>query len=502
MQHLVIFAYFAVLLVIGWIASRRIHNLTDYYIGGKNLGYWVAAFSARASGESAWLYLGLTGLGALVGLPALWVVFGETLGVAIAWFLMAQPFKRATDDYRSITIPDYLVSRFSSETSSARTPHLIRLCAASALTLFVTIYVSAQIDATGKAFDNFLGLNYYVGVIVGFGTVVTYTLSGGFLAVAWSDLFQGLLMLVGLTVLPITAFAAVPAGTNLGLEVAAMGDGLISVWGPGGFTFSNVLIIISYAAIGLGFLGSPHVFVRFMAIRGESEIRMGRWIAVTFTILADSGAVLSGLLGRYLLVGTDGNFSSLLGPNGEQVLPELVNYLFPPLLASLFVLAVLAAIMSSIDSLLVVASAAITRDFYQQTIKPQLSSESLTRISRWVILGLSAIALVISLTVSYMYPDRTIFWYIIFGWSGIAATFCPMIVLSLVWRRYNAQGALTSMLTGLICVPLFKFGVPLIPHWGPIISQAEEMAPSFLAALLTGILATLLTDRSHTTSSG
>lgn len=495
MQYIVIAAYFAVLLVIGAVAARRVHDLSDYYVGGKRLRYWVVAFSARATGESAWLYLGLTGLGALVGLRTMWVVVGEVLGVGIAWFLMAAPFKRATDQFRSITVPDYLVSRFLGAAPSPRIAALLRLVAAGSLALFVTIYVSAQIDATGKAFNSFLGWNYYVGALVGFGIVVAYTFSGGFIAVSWSDLFQGLLMLVGLLLLPIGALAAIGGGVDLGSGLAGLADGFTSIWGPGGLTLSNLLIVIAYAAIGLGFLGSPQVFVRFISIRDEQEIRAGRWVALAFTILTDGGAVVAGMLGRYLLVGPDGNFVAQLGADGERVLPGLVNGLFPPVVGGLYVAAVLAAIMSTIDSLLVVASSAITRDMYQQTWKPHVTNESLIRLSRWVTLLLAALALSVSLAVSFLYPGRTIFWYVIFGWSGIAATFCPMIVLSLLWPRYNVYGAFASMLTGLLAVPAFKFGFPLLPVWGPYISLVEELAPSFVLALLAGIVATYITAK-------
>ena len=169
MTYLVIATYFGVLLWIGAVAARRVHTLSDYYVGGKNLGYWVVAFSARATGESAWLYLGLTGLGAMVGLPALWVVVGEVVGVAGGWFLMARPFKRVTDGFGSITIPDYLVSRFAHGPHADDWTRILRWVAAAALAGFVTIYVSAQIDATGKAFANFLDWNYYAGALIGFG---------------------------------------------------------------------------------------------------------------------------------------------------------------------------------------------------------------------------------------------------------------------------------------------------------------------------------------------
>jgi sodium/proline symporter len=497
MLYAVILAYFAILLMIGVIASRRIHNLADYYVGGKQLGYWVVAFSARASGESAWLYLGLTGLGAMVGMRGMWVVAGECLGVAIAWFCLAAPFKRATDEFGSITIPDYLVSRFTTPGQSPRLAQVLRLTAAVALTLFVTIYVSAQIDATGTAFESFLDWNYFAGAVFGFLIVVVYTLSGGFVAVAWSDLFQGLLMLVGLVVLPVAAFLSINS-SDIWNQLESMQTGLTSLWGPGGASIENVFIIVGYLAIGLGFLGSPQVFVRIISIRDEDEIRRGRWVAIAFTLLTDAGAVLAGLFGRSLLSSTNAATSlfgsgSLLGPGGQNVLPLTVEYLFPPIIVGLYIAAVLSATMSTIDSLLVVASSAVTRDVYQQSFRPDTDAERLTRLSRWVTLALAIVALAVALTVAWLVPGRTIFWFVIFGWSGIAATFCPVIVLSLLWQRYNVYGALTSMVTGFMCVPLFKFGVPLIPHWGTMLSSAEELAPSFLAAIVTGVTVTLAT---------
>jgi len=318
MQYVVILGYFAALLAIGIVASRRVKNLSDYYVGGKKLGYWVVAFSARASGESAWLYLGLTGLGALVGARAYWVVVGEVVGVALAWAFMARPFKAATDRYGSVTVPDYLESRFGGP-GSAQAARALRLFAAIALAVFVTIYVSAQIDATGKAFDSFLGWNYYAGVVVGFGIVLVYTGSGGFVAVAWSDLFQGILMLIGLCVLPVTAWLMLQETPGAGLQ--GLADGFLSLWGAGGPGLANGLIIIGYLAIGLGFLGSPQVFVRFISIRSEDEIRAGRRVAILFTILTDAGAVASGMLGRALLVGDAGSFEQVLGAGGERVLP-------------------------------------------------------------------------------------------------------------------------------------------------------------------------------------
>ncbi|MCH8245928.1 MAG: sodium/proline symporter [Bacteroidetes bacterium] len=487
--YVVLFAYFLTLFGIGFFASRRIKTLGDYFVGGKRLGYWVVAFSARATGESAWLLLGLTGLGAMVGLSGLWVVAGEVLGVGFAWFYMAKPFKRESDAFDSITIPDYLVSKFDDGTEDgARMTRLVRILSAGALAIFVTIYVSAQIDATGKAFESFLSWDYYTGILIGFGVVVVYTFSGGFVAVAWSDLFQGSLMLLGLVAVPLFAFISIPDGQSLLEGLRSIDPGLVNLWGLGGFSLENVLLIVSYAAIGIGFLGSPQVFVRFMSIRGEGEINKGRWVAIVFTLLTDLGAVFTGILGRYLLVGPGRDPEAVLSGAAESVLPMLVEHLFPAVIVGIYIAAVLAAIMSTIDSLLVVASSAVTRDFYQQIYHPTLSNESLTRRSRIVTLAMAVAALALALTVSFLSPDRTIFWFVIFGWSGIAATFVPVMLLSLFWKGYTVRGVIASMITGFFSIPLFKFAIPAIPEIGIYFELMGEMAPSVICALAAGVV--------------
>ena len=279
--------YLFVLLLIGVMASRRMKDVRDFFAAGKQLSYWATAFSARATGESAWLLIGLTGMGAAIGVHAFWVVVGEVLGVTAAWLLMSRRFKRLTDRYDSITIPDYLESRF------ADTRHLLRVVSAVALVIFVTIYVSAQIDATGKAFETFLEWNYYTGALVGFAVVLVYCVSGGFLAVAWSDVFQGALMFLGLVILPIVGFAH--AG---GVEVVLEGlhqidlksdDVKLLNWSGGSeWSFNSILSAIALSLIGLGFLGSPQIFVRFLALRDEREISKGASVAIIWTLLAET----------------------------------------------------------------------------------------------------------------------------------------------------------------------------------------------------------------------
>lgn len=481
-QYLVLFFYFLVLFGIGIVASKRIKNIEDYYVGGKKLNYWVVAFSSRATGESAWLLLGLTGLGAVAGISAFWVVVGEVLGVSVAWLLMAKKFKRLTDKYKAITVPDFLVSHFD-----AKTNHL-RIISATILSIFVVIYVSAQIDAIGSAFESFLDWNYYMGALLGFVIVMLYISYGGFLAVAWSDLFQGSLMFLGLVILPVYIFFTFDKGISVVDGLYQIDPGLLNIWGSGGPTWLNISTIFGYAMIGLGFMGSPQLFVRFMSIKNESEINKGRWVAIIFTLLTDAGAVCIGILGRYLFTSSGQDVQEIFGNNAQNVLPYLVENTMPLVISGFFIAVVLAAIMSTIDSLLVVASSAIARDFYQQIVNPEVDPDRLARMSKIITVIMGVLAFFIALGVAVTSPTRTIFWFVIFGWSGIAAAFCPVIILTLFWKGFNERGAIAGMITGFISIPLFEFIMPAIPEIGIYFTQVAELLPSFLMAMLAGYI--------------
>ncbi|MCP5052725.1 MAG: sodium/proline symporter [bacterium] len=468
--------YLLILLVIGIVASRRMKTLSDFIVGGKRFGFFSAAFSARATGESAWLLLGLTGMGAAIGVQAFWVVVGEVLGVGVAWIFMARRFKSLTDRYDSITVPDYLESRFRENT------HLLRMVSAIALVIFVTVYVSAQIDATGQAFEKFLGWNYFHGALLGFFIVILYTTFGGFIAVVWSDVFQGIMMVLGLVVLPIVGL--ISAG-GLGAVLEGLGgqDPILLSWvGAGGWTATNIAYILSLLTIGLGFLGSPQIFVRFISLKSKKEIGRGTVVAIVWTVLADSGAVLVGMVGRHLL-GAEGMT--------EDVLPNLVAHLMPALIVGIYIAIVLAAIMSTVDSLLMVATSAAVRDYYQKTRNPNMSGESLVGFSRIATVALALVALGVAMAVALLTKDRTIFWFVIFGWSGIAATFCPTIILSLFWSRFTAKGALLAMISGFVCVPVFKFVAPALAGVGGFFNALGELPPAFLVSGTIGVIASL-----------
>ena len=476
-KFIVLGIYVAILFLIGILASRRVNSLSDFYLGGKRLGYWAVAFSARATGESGWLLIGLTGMGALSGLSAYWVVVGEVLGVAVSWWFMAKRFKRKSDAYGSITIPDYLESHFKS------TKKTLRILSASILSIFVIIYVSSQIDVTGKAFESMMGLDYFTGAIIGFLIVLSYIFIGGFVAAVWSDMFQGILMFLGLVLLPIVVFFSMNGTPGVFESLNAIDPALTNVFGTSDDMWMNIATMLGFALIGLGFLGSPQVYVRFMSIRDESEIDKGKWVAIIFTLFTDAAAVTIGILGRVFFTESGQDPQVVLGVGAENVLSMLTEQFLPYVLVAIYVAIVLSAIMSTIDSLLVIASSAITRDFYQKIFKPNLGEKEMVKISRWVTLIMSVIALIIAMVIAKISPDRTVFWMVIFGWSGIAATFCPVIILSLFWEGLTEKGAIASMITGFLCVPFFKFVVIPMEGIGPYFEKLDVLGPSFLISM-------------------
>lgn len=485
-KYSMLFLYLAVLIFLSVIAAKRVKDIKGYITGNKTLGFWVAAFSAQATGESAWLLLGVTGMGAMVGFSAYWIVVGELFGVWVAWFLMAERYKKLTDKYDSITMTDYLVSRFRVKT------HTLRLVASISLAVFILIYISAQIDATGSAFERFLEWDYHTGAVVGFLIVVVYSVMGGFIAVAWTDMFQGAVMVVSLVALPLVAYLMLGPSDQVYDTLSGIDPGLVNIWGNGGLTPMNFAIVLGMMLIGLGFMGSPQVFARFLAIKNLDEIKRGRWVAMLFTFLVDAAAVSIGILGRYLFTEAGADPTEALGNGAQNVLPTLVEYVFPLILVGLYVAAVLSAIMSTVSSLLIVAAGSITHDIYRKMFNESLDGDKSAKISRYLTIIYAALALAIAITVSVVSPSRTIFWFVIFGWSGIAATFCPMVIMSLFWKGFTARGAIAAMLGGFIMTILAKFVFGEMDVIGPYFVAMETMPPAFLFSFIVGYVVSIM----------
>ncbi len=465
-----VFAGYLVLLVLLTVwSSRESRTVEGYYIAGKKLPYWVVAFSTNATGESGWLILGLTGMGYAVGLHAMWVVVGEIIGVSLAWLVVARRLRRDTGSYKSITLPDYLESRFSDAS------HILRFISVSVIVVMAATYIGAQLVATGKAFSDFMHTGYVWGVIIGAGITFAYTAAGGFKAVCYTDVFQGVLMLFGLIVLPVAAVHAAGGWHGVTEGLAHIDPKLMSWYGPHGDSAAGIIAIASFLAIGLPFMGVPQLLVRYMSIRSESEVRTAAAISIACLFFFTFGAVLTGMAGRVL-------FPHLSDP--ELIMPTLSHALFSPVMTGLLVVVLLAAIMSTVDSLFILASSAVTRDLVQRVFCPSMPDATVARLGQvvTVIIGIAGMLIALS-------QNRMIFWFVLFSWSGLGATFGPVILCCLYWKGTTRAGVAAGMLAGFLTTVLW---VQYLKSWS---LGLYELIPAFIAGLLATVLVSRTTSR-------
>jgi len=463
--------YLLILAALAWWSRTETRSMSGYFIAGKKLPPWVVAFSTNATGESGWLLLGLTGMGYAVGAQAFWVVAGEVLGIALAWTLMARRLKRLADRTEAITVPDVLAARFNDPR------HLLRIISVLIILVMVGAYVAAQMVATGKAFAGFTQFNYAQGVLIGATVIIAYTLVGGYKAVAWTDLVQGSLMLLGLVVLPIIAIHAAGGWSQVIHELRAQDTGLLSPWGPAGKSGASLVAIFSFLAIGLPFMGVPQLMVRFMSARSEESLVPAMTISILVIFCFDMGAVLTGMAGRAL-------FPEVADP--ESILPLLSSELLPPILAAVMMVVVLAAIMSTVDSLLILASSAVVRDYLQKIRGSMKTDPSLAATGKFVTLVIGLIGVIFALQQSPL-----IFWFVLFAWSGLGAAFGPVLLCTLWYPRTNLWGALAGMLAGFLTTMAWVLWFKSMT-WNLL-----EIIPGFIMGMIVTISVSRLVGKVH-----
>jgi len=463
----VLAAYGLVLLGIGLWGRDASRDVAGYFVAGKTLPSWVIAFSTNATGESAWLLLGLTGMGYAVGVHALWVVLGEVLGVTLGWVLVALPFKEYTDRYGAITVPDYLEARFRD------TRHRFQVIGLLVILTMVTAYTAAQFTAMGKAFGSFVGTSYGAGVAIGAVIILFYTTVGGFKAVAYSDLFQGALMFLGLLVMPFIGMGAAGGWSAALASLHAENPALLKPMGDLGFTVAGVISAMGFVAVGFTFLGAPQLLVRWMSARDRRDIVDGSLIAVLCIIVFDLGAVFTGIAGRAL-------FPGLI--DQETVLPTMAVDLLPAVFAGVFLAIVLAASMSTVDSLLILASSSVARDVVQKIFRPDLSERRIAWIGRLTTAAIGAVALLFALA-----QVRVVFWFVLFAWSGLAAAFTPVVLCSLFWKRTTREGAIAGMIAGFVTAVVWVIGLKAR------VFDLYEMIPGFAVGFAVTIGVSLAT---------
>ncbi|MBV7262674.1 sodium/proline symporter PutP [Photobacterium sp. WH77] len=432
--------YLIAMLAIGYYAYKRTANSSDYFLGGRSLGPWPAALSAGASDMSGWLLLGLPGYAFAAGIESLWLAGGLLLGTYLNWLICAKRLRTYTiTAENAITIPEYLSNRFKDNSK------LIQTISAFFILLFFLFYTSSGLVAGGKLFETVFGMDYKIAVVIGTLCVVSYTLFGGFLAVSWTDLVQGLLMAAALMIVPI---AAMQGGFgDLAASLEAKNPELMTLFNDVKGEPLTVISIISLAAWGLGYFGQPHILARFNATRSNRDITTARRIAVIWSALSMAGAILVGLVG---ILYADNQLGGNLA-DGEKIFMLLVNAIFHPVLAGILLAAILAAIMSTADSQLLVSSSALAEDFYKQVIRKNASTEEIVTVGRVAVIVLSIIALMLA-----MNPDSTVLGLVSYAWAGFGAAFGPALLLSLYWKEMNRNGALAGIVIGALTVVIWK----------------------------------------------
>ncbi|SDN54476.1 sodium/proline symporter [Fictibacillus solisalsi] len=459
--------YMAGMLLIGYFAYRRTANLSDYMLGGRDLGPAVTALSAGASDMSGWLLMGLPGAMYVSGLSAGWIVVGLTLGAYLNWLFVAPRLRTYTEiANNSITIPDYFENRFKD------TSRILRITSAIVILIFFTFYASSGMVAGGELFKSAFNLDYSIGIWLTASVVVLYTLFGGFLAVSWTDFVQGTIMFIALILVPVvTIFNLGGTGTTFS-EIHSINPELLDA-----FKGTSIIGIISLLAWGLGYFGQPHIIVRFMAINSVKQMKSARRIGMGWMIFSIVGAMFTGLVGiAYFHL----NGGKLEKP--ETVFIVLSDVLFHPLITGFLLAAILAAVMSTISSQLLVTSSAVTEDFYKAFFRRSASDKELVLVGRLAVLGISLIALLLA-----FHPNKTILNLVGYAWAGFGAAFGPVVLLSLYWKRMTKWGAFFGMISGTLTVII----------WEQIkaFEAVYEIIPGFIVCGIVIIAVSLLTAK-------
>jgi len=463
----VLIVYLGILAALAVWSRRETHTLSGFYLAGKKLPFWVVAFSTNATGESGWLLLGLSGMGYLVGVQAYWIVVGEIIGIAASWWLISRRLKALGDETDSITVPDVLVAKFADKW------HLIRLVAVLIIVVMVTTYVTAQMVATGKAFSSFLGMNYQTGVIVGSIFIIGYTFVGGYKAVSYTDVVQGVLMLLGLIAVPAAAIIASGGWGEVVFSLEQQDPALLDM-----FAISNGPVLIGIAslmAVGLPFLGVPQLLIRYMSARDDAELKKARIMSVVVLLIFLVGAVTLGVAGRALYPGLD---------DPETIFPVISNNLFPPIISGMLLVVVLSAIMSTVDSLLLLASSAVVRDTYQQIMGSNESDARLANFGKVFTVVIGVIAVVLGVQ-----EPRVIFDFVLASWSGLGSAFGPVVIGILYYKRITWAGVLCGMSGGFIA------SVVWLIYFKADYYGLYEAIPGFIAGMVLTFGVSWLTSR-------
>lgn len=422
-------AYFCVLLAIGLIAHRRQTSSADFIVGNRSLNFWLTALSAHASDMSSWLFMAFPAAIFLGGLSQAWIAFGLLFGMLLNWQFVAKKLRTSTEKYDSYTLSTFFEKRFQDRSG------ILRVLTALTAFFFLTCYVSAGLIAIGGIFESMFGINFYVGLTIATGVIMIYTFVGGFITVAWTDLFQAIFLLSMIILVPTVAFFSLDDGWNSILTAAQAKE--VSLNFIPDLSFDSFLAIIFLVfSWGLGYFGQPHIVTKFMGINDAENMTKSKYVGMTWQISALTAAALVGVIGIAYF-----HHTPLTNP--EWVFVEMVKSLFHPLAAGFVLCGVMAASMSTIDSQILVCSSICSEDLYKHLFKQHASPRELLTISRLGVFLVSCLSLFLALS-----KNSTIQEAVLYAWSGLGCAFGPLVLMSLYSKSANSYGAIAGVLVG------------------------------------------------------
>lgn len=448
----VFFLYVLLMLGIGFVTSKSTSSAADFFLADRSLKAWVTAISSTASSESAWAVLGTVGLAYKDGLSAIWFLPGCLLGYAINWFFIAEKLRRHSHEEHALTVPDYLEFYFKDKSN------ILRSISSVIIFTCMMAYVAAQFTAIGKTFDAIFGVPHFLSISVGGAIVILYTMMGGFRAVVWTDFIQGLIMVFGIALLASVALWHLGGIGGMVHEVRQASPETLD-WMGGKTTAAFFGSMVGLLGIGLGYPGQPHVINRYMAAKNTKIIELGAWIAISWGLIIYISAIVLGIAGNALFPGL---------PDPEHLFPRAAEMLLPTVVTAVVLTGVLAAIMSTVSAQIIVATSTVAHDVYTKIIKRSLSDEKILRVSRITILVLGLGAMAIALM-----ETRVIFWFVLFAWSGLGASFGPVILFTLYSKNVTTKGAVAGMLIGFFTTIVWKVS-------GLSDTVIYELVPAFL----------------------
>ncbi len=462
-----IILYLLLMLGVGIYFSRKKLDHTDFFLGGNKLPGWALAFSERATGESAYMFLGAVGFIYVTGLSGIWILSGMFFGIIFSWFFLAKKFMKETKKYNVYTLTDYIAVKFPDHSN------IIRWLSSIIMVTFFTCYLAAQFSGVGKTLYSFSGLNITIGTIIIALIIIAYACMGGFLSVVWTDTIQSFLMVTAFIIIPIAGFFAIrQADLSIATALGDMGNGADSWLGGltglalGAMLFTNMSWFFGW----LG--GQPQLSSRFMALKDEKDLRNGQIVAVIWTLIVYVGAFLSAIFASVLY-----QQNSIEDP--EMILPHMVFDLLPPWVAGIIIAGILAAIMSTASSQLLVITTSVSEDIVHKAMGIEIKSRTLVKLSRIVTILSGIVGIIVSLA-----SGSIIYTMVSFAWAGVGNTFSAVILMIFFWKKVSGTGVIATIITGFISAILWSIS--------PLEAIISAKAATFFICLAAGIIFSLI----------